>query len=71
MIAGQKAQAKPGEIVEVPDVGDSAWGLKLDQNETDYYAVYLFKGKDDVTITTNGIGYDATVEIARLAASRM
>ena len=71
MIEGQKAQAKPGEIVEVPDVGDSAWGLKLGQNETDYYAVYLFKGKDNITITTNGIGYDATVEIARLAASRM
>ena len=71
MIEGQKAKAKPGEIVEVPDVGDSAWGLKLAQNETDYYAVYLFKGKDNITITTNGIGYDATVEIARLAASRM
>lgn len=71
MIEGQKAQAKPGEIVEVPDVGDTAWGLKLGQNETDYYAVYLFKGKDNVTITTNGIGYDATIEIARLAASRM
>ncbi len=71
MIEGQKAQAKPGEIVEVPGVGDIAWGLKLVQNETDYFAVYLFKGKDNVTITTNGIGYDATVEIARLAASRM
>lgn len=71
MIKGQKAQAKPGEIVEVPGVGDIAWGLKLGQNETDYFAVYLFKGEDNVTITTNGIGYDATVEIARLAASRM
>jgi hypothetical protein len=71
MIEGQKAQAKPGEMVEVPDVGDTAWGLKLGQNDTDYYAVYLFKGKDNVTITTNGIGYDATVAIARLAASRM
>lgn len=71
MIEGQKAQNKPEELVEVPGVGDSAWGLKLGQNETDYYAVYLFKGKDNVTITTNGIGYDATVEIARLAASRM
>jgi hypothetical protein len=71
MIEGQKAQAKPGEIVEVPDVGDSAWGLKLAQNETDYFAVYLFKGKDNITITTNGVGYDATVEMARLAASRM
>ena len=71
MIEGQKAQAKPGEMVEVPGVGDSAWGLKISQNETDYYAVYLFKGKDNVTITTNGIAYDATVEIPRLAASRM
>lgn len=71
MIEGQKTQAKPGEIVEVPGVGDIAWRLKLVQNETDYFAVYLFKGKDNVTITTNGIGYDATVEIARLAASRM
>lgn len=55
----------------MPGVGDSAWGLKLGENETDYFAVYLFEGKDNVTITTNGIGYDATVEIARLAASRM
>lgn len=70
-IEGQKAQAKPGEIVEVPGEGDITWGLKLVQNETDYFAVYLFKGKDNVTITTNGIGYDATVEIARLAAPRM
>lgn len=52
-------------------MGDIAWGLKLVQNKTDYFAVYLFKGKDNVTITANGIGYDATVEIARLAASRM
>ena len=60
-----------GESQGVPGVGDIAWGLKLLQNETDYFAVYLFKGKDNVTITTNGIGYDATVAIARLAASRM
>jgi len=71
MIEDQKAQARQGEMVEVPDVGDSAWGLRLGQNETDYYAVYLFKGKDNITIATNGIGYDATEGIARLAASRM
>ena len=71
MIEDQKVQTKPGEIVVVPGVGDSAWGLKLTQNETNYYAVYLFKGKDNVTIASNGIGYDATVEIARLAATRM
>ena len=45
--------------------------MKLVQNETDYYAVYLFKGKDNITITTNGVGYDGTVAIARLAVSRM
>jgi len=68
---GEKAKYKPGEFVAVPGIGDSAWGLKLVQNETDYYAVYVFKGKDNITITTNGVGYDGTVEIARLAASRM
>ena len=71
IIEGEKAQLKPGELVEIQDVGESAWGVKIAENETDYYAVYLFKGKDNVTIATNGIGYDATVEIARLAASRM
>ena len=68
---GEKAKYKPGEFVAVLGIGESAWGLKLVQNETDYYAVYVFKGKDNITITTNGVGYDGTVEIARLAASRM
>ncbi|MCP4560151.1 MAG: hypothetical protein GY873_05115 [Bosea sp.] len=71
MIEGEKAKGKPGELVAVPGIGDSAWGLKLGQNETAYYAVYAFKGKDNITITTNGVGYDGTVAIARLAASRM
>lgn len=71
MIEGEKVKLKPGELVEIPGIGDSAWGVKIAENETNYYAVYLFAGKDNVTITTNGIGYDATVEIARLAASRM
>lgn len=71
MIEGEKAKNKPGELVAVPGIGDSAWGLKLGQNETEFYAVYAFKGKDNITITTNGVGYDGTVEIARLAASRM
>lgn len=71
MIEGQKAKSKPGELIAVPGIGESAWGLKLGQNETAYYAVYAFKGKDNITITTNGVGYDGTVAIARLAASRM
>lgn len=70
-IEGEKAENKPGEMVEIPGIGESAWGLKIADNETNYYAVYVFKNKDNVTIATNGIGYDATVEIARLAASRM
>lgn len=58
--AGRAGGDRPG----ARGSGDIAWGPKLAQNETDYFAVYLFKGKDNVTITTNGIGYDATVEIA-------
>ncbi|OBZ93499.1 hypothetical protein ADU59_21890 [Pararhizobium polonicum] len=66
-----KREKKPGEVVEVPGVGDVAWGVKIADNTTDYYTVLFFKGKDNVTITTNGIGFEKTVEIARIAASRM
>lgn len=71
MIDGTKAQYKADELAAIPGIGESAWGLKLTDNAPNFYAVYFYKNKDNVTITTNGVGYDATVEIARLAASRV
>lgn len=66
-----KAENKPGELVEIPALGDSAWGLMITENPTNFYSVYTFKGKDSITIMSNGVGYDTTVKIAQLAASHM
>ncbi|MGA1804981.1 hypothetical protein [Rhizobium sp. HT1-10] len=66
-----KTENKPEEILKIPDLGESAWGLKTAENATNFYAVYLFKNKDSMTIMSNGVGYDSTVKVARLAASRM
>ncbi len=63
-----KAENKPGELVEIPALGESAWGLKIAENPTNFYSVYMFKNKDSITIMSNGVGYDATVKIAQLAA---
>ncbi|MGV2104282.1 hypothetical protein [Rhizobium sp. 21-4511-3d] len=70
-MGGEQDQYGSETFAEVPDVGEKAWGLKLADNPQKYYKVYAFKGKDSLTIATNGIGYDATVEIARIAVSRM
>lgn len=66
-----KAENKPGELVEIPALGDSAWGLKITENPMNFYSVDTFKGKNSITIMSNGVGYDATGKIAQLAASRM
>lgn len=63
-----KAENKPGELVEIPALGESAWGLKIAENPTNFYSVYMFKNKDSITLMFNGVGYDATVKIAQLAA---
>jgi hypothetical protein len=71
MIEAQKQKFQPGEFVAVPELADDAWALDLSDNPTQYFAVYLFKGTDNVTIATNGIGLEATVNIARQVAARM
>ena len=71
MIEGEKRKYEAGEFVAVPELADDAWALDLADNPTQYFAVYLIKGEDNVTIVSNGIGLEATVAIAREAASQM
>ncbi len=70
-VGGEMDQNGSEAFIELPDIGEKAWGLKLADNPEQYFKVYAFKGKDSLAIATNGIGYDATVAIARIAVSRM
>lgn len=71
MMEGEKSKHEPGEFVAVPELADDAWVIDLADNPTQHFSVYLIKGTDNATITTNGVGLEATVEIARYVASRM
>lgn len=71
MIEAEKRKVEPGELVAVPELADDAWVFDLSDNPTQYFAVYVLKGKDYVTVSSNGIGLEATVAIARTVAARM
>ena len=71
MIETQKQKYQLGEFVAVPELADDAWVLDLTDNPTQYFVVYLFKGKDSATVATKEIGLEATVAIARKVAERM
>jgi len=71
MIEGEKVKYQAGEFVPVPELADDAWAVDLTDNPTQHFAVYLFKGEDNVTVVSNGIGLEATVAIAREIAGQM
>lgn len=71
MVEAEKRKYQVGEFVPVPELADDAWALDLADNPTQYYVVYLFKGEDNVTVVSNGIGLEATVAIARQVAAQM
>jgi len=64
-------QFEPGQFAPVADIGDAAWSLNIKDNEEAYYSVEFVKGSTTVTIDTNGIGLDATVQLAKAAAARL
>lgn len=69
-IGGERDRSKPGEMIELQGIGESAWALKLADNPTNFHQIYFFKNLKTGTVATNGVGYEATVELARRAAAR-
>lgn len=70
-IMGSEKDQYGAAFTEISGIGETAWGLNMTGNAENYFKVYSYKNKDSLTIATNGVGYEATVEIARLATGRL
>lgn len=70
-IMGSEKDKYGAAFAEISGIGETAWGLNMAGNAENYFKVYGYKNKDSLTIATNGVGYDSTVEIARLATGRL
>lgn len=67
----QKAQFEPGQYEPASGIGDAAWATNLEGNEQEFYAVEFIKGSTTLTINSNGIGLDATIQLAKAASARL
>ena len=70
-IMGSEKDQYGAAFTEISGIGETAWGLNMAGNAENYFKVYSYKNKDSLTIATNGVGYEATVEIARLTTGRL